>query len=268
MKTILLFSTSYQLLQTPSLDEKIEGVAKLYEACLAGTLAFDTDFAISPATEAGLPAQVKLVAPKFLPRRRVCSVEGRAALIHAILHIEYNAINLALDAVYRFRQMPMTYYENWLKVAREEAYHFKLLAQHLSSLGYQYGDFVAHNGLWEMAQKTAYDVLARMALVPRLLEARGLDVTPDLAIRLLQAGDKVSAEILSIIFHDEIGHVKVGNHWYAYLCQERGLDPLTTFVDLLQKHAPTFLRGPFAVAARRKAGFQAAELELFDKITQ
>lgn len=268
MKAMHLFAFSHQLLMTTDPQVKIRGVGLLFENMLAGKISYEDITPLPAEIQAGLPPGLHLVAPKFLPRRRVCSVEGRAALIHAILHIEFNAINLALDAIYRFRHMPLNYYADWLRVAREEAYHFGLLEQHLSQLGYRYGDFVAHNGLWEMAQKTGYDVLARMALVPRLLEARGLDVTPDLAQRLQQAGDKIGAEILSIIFHDEIGHVAIGNYWYGYLCQQRDLDPLSTFTDLLQQHAPTFLRRPFALKARRKAGFQESELELFNKITQ
>jgi len=188
------------------------------------------------------------------------SPEGRAALIHAICHIEFNAINLALDAVYRFRDMPDQYYSDWLKVAAEEAYHFSLLAEHLQTLGYTYGDFVAHNGLWEMALETDYDVLVRMALVPRVMEARGLDVTPSIIAKLEKTGDQRVVEILQIIQHDEIGHVEIGTRWYRYLCELRGLPAFDTFIDLVNRHMKGHLRGPFELESRKQAGFSPEEL--------
>jgi len=257
-----LFANAHQLLLSTSPQEKLEGVSSLYEAFLDQQLIFDDKTPVKEEVFAGLPPQLSLVAPRMLKRRRIHSLEGRASMLHAIIHIEFNAINIALDAVYRFRGMPLAYYADWLRVAREEAYHFHLLVQHLQHLGYQYGDFPAHLGLWEMVQKTGYDVLARMALVPRLLEARGLDVTPDIIQRLLKVDDTVAAEILSIIYHDEIGHVRVGNYWYHYLCQERQVDPIETFVGLLEQHAPDYLRGPLRVESRRKAGFKEVELDL------
>jgi len=208
----------------------------------------------------GRPLKPLLVPPRKLPKRKISTLEGHAALIHSLAHIEFNAINLALDACYRFRGMPKQYYTDWLKVAFEEAYHFSLLAKHLQTLGFEYGDFEAHNGLWEMAEKTAYDVLVRMALVPRLLEARGLDVAPSIRDKLLKIGDKKGAEILTIIMHDEEGHVIIGNHWYNYLCQQRNVNGLNTFMALVQKFAPTFLRGPYELDARRRAGFTEKEL--------
>jgi uncharacterized ferritin-like protein (DUF455 family) len=257
-----IFSTTHQLLLEPSASIKVQGIEALYYAWLSDAIYLDESYPVSEAIVCGMPPHLPLVEPRFLKRRRLFSVEGKAALIHAILHIEFNAINIALDAVYRFRGMPMQYYADWLKVAREEAYHFVLLGQHLSAMGYAYGDFPAHQGLWEMVQKTGFDVLARMALVPRLLEARGLDVTPDIARRIKEAGDSRAAEILSIIFQDEITHVEVGNRWYHYLCQERQISPLSTFIRLIKDLAPDYLRGPLAIDARRRAGFLDDELEL------
>ena len=190
--------------------------------------------------------------------------QGRAALIHALAHIEFNAINLALDAIWRFSAMPKDYYKDWLKVACEEAYHFRLLETHLNSIGYQYGDFNGHNSLWEMAEKTAGDVLARMALVPRTLEARGLDASPQLRNKLAQAGDTLAAQILDIILRDEIGHVAIGNRWFNWLCTERGLEPITTYRQLAKQYNAPVLRGPFNLEARRKAGFSEAELVQMD----
>ncbi len=208
----------------------------------------------------GRPAQPVLVSPGALPKRGMRSTEGRATLLHALAHIEFNAINLALDIVWRFAGLPEAFYREWVQVAREEAFHFQLLQARLQSLGYCYGDFPAHNGLWEMAEKTKDDVLARLALVPRTLEARGLDVTPAIRTKLAQAGDTESAAVLDIILRDEIGHVQVGNRWYKFLCAQRGLDPLVTDAELAQRYSAPAQRGPFNLDARRTAGFDEAEL--------
>lgn len=208
----------------------------------------------------GRPDKPELVAPNALKHRSVHSPEGRAVLLHALAHIEFNAINLALDIVWRFANMPEQFYRDWLRVAREEAYHFSLLNARLGDMGYEYGAFAAHNGLWEMASKTASDLLARLALVPRTLEARGLDASPAIGQKLANAGDTQSAQILEIILRDEIGHVAIGNHWYRYVCEQRKLDPVEQY-DVLAKHygAPR-LRGPFNLQARRQAGFNEVEL--------
>ncbi len=188
------------------------------------------------------------------------TVAGRAALIHALAHIEFNAINLALDALWRFPGMPAEFYADWLQVASEEALHFTLLNTHLASLGHAYGDFNAHNSLWEMAEKTCEDVLARMALVPRTLEARGLDATPAVRAKLAQAGDEAAAAILDIILRDEVGHVAIGNRWYAWLCEQQGAEPLSTYRELARHYKAPILKGPFNLEARRAAGFSAEEL--------
>ena len=190
----------------------------------------------------------------------MASTEGRAALIHALAHIEFNAINLALDAIWRYPGMPSDFYIDWLKVADEESLHFMLLSSHLQSLGFAYGDFNAHNSLWEMAEKTAGDVLARMALVPRTLEARGLDATPGVRNKLSQVGDLKAAEILDIILRDEIGHVEIGNRWYRWLCERQGVEPLSTYRELALRHKAPSLKGPFNREARRQAGFTEHEL--------
>uniref|UniRef100_UPI003FA38E73 ferritin-like domain-containing protein n=1 Tax=Collimonas fungivorans TaxID=158899 RepID=UPI003FA38E73 len=179
----------------------------------------------------------------------------------ALAHIEFNAINLALDAIWRFVGMPMDYYADWLRVAKEEAYHFSLLAMHLQGQGFAYGDFSAHNSLWELTEKTSHDILARMALVPRLMEARGLDASPRTRAKLAQAGDEQAAAIIDIILRDEIGHVAIGNRWYGWLCQARGLEPLATFAALAVQHQAPQLRGPFNMEARRAAGFSELELQ-------
>jgi uncharacterized ferritin-like protein (DUF455 family) len=181
-------------------------------------------------------------------------------LVHALAHIEFNAINLALDAIWRFAGMPAAYYTDWLRVAKEEAEHFTMLAAHLQTLGCAYGAFPAHDSLWEMAEKTRGDVLARMALVPRTLEARGLDATPGVRAKLAQAGDLAAAQILDIILREEVGHVEIGNRWYGWLCEQRGLEPRATYAALAAHHKAPVLKGPFNLEARRRAGFTEAEL--------
>jgi uncharacterized ferritin-like protein (DUF455 family) len=191
------------------------------------------------------------------------TVEGRAMLIHALAHIEFNAVNLALDALWRFPGMPIQYYTDWLRVAKEEAYHFSMLAAHLKSLGHEYGDFPVHDSLWEMVEKTREDIVARMALVPRTLEARGLDAIPPLRAKIAQAGDMAAAAILDIILRDEIGHVEIGNRWYGFLCEQRGFEPRATYDELAARYEAPQLKGPFNIGARRMAGFSEEELKRF-----
>jgi len=214
----------------------------------------------------GRPARPQLVSPRAVERRRGSSAAGRAALIHALAHIEFNAVNLALDAVYRFRGLPGEYYGDWLRVAAEEAYHFTLLRDHLRGQGYDYGSFTAHDGLWEMAVKTAHDPLVRMALVSRILEARGLDASPALIAKLTGWGDARAADIMRIIQRDEVEHVRIGNRWYLWLCQRAGLDPVATFRRLYREYKAPRLRPPFATAARRAAGFTEADLALLEEL--
>jgi uncharacterized ferritin-like protein (DUF455 family) len=240
---------------------KVQGVMALADAwqrgeiTLAGDAVLDTRHSIP-----GRPPRPELVSPLSVKHRSMRTVEGRAALIHALAHIEFNAINLALDAVWRFSGMPREYYSDWLKVAAEEALHFSLLSDHLQSQGFRYGDFPAHNSLWDMAEKTQEDVLARIALVPRTLEARGLDASPPVRAKLAQAGDMAAAGILDIILRDEIGHVAIGNRWYGWLCEQRGLEPVATYHILATRYKAPVLRGPFNIDARRAAGFSDAEL--------
>ncbi|CAG0992461.1 hypothetical protein MTYP_02357 [Methylophilaceae bacterium] len=254
---------SLDLLAEPSCDMKVQGTSRLAAAWSKGKASLDTAVELVPGrTIPGRPDKPALVSPLSVKRRAMNTPEGRAILIHALAHIEFNAINLALDAVWRFAGMPREYYEDWLKVAREEAYHFSLLSGHLQHLGYAYGDFPAHNSLWEMAARTGDDILARIALVPRTMEARGLDATPALRSKLAQAGDAKAAGILDIILRDEIGHVAIGNRWFNYLCELRGLNPVQAYERLAKEYRAPVLRGPFNVEARRAAGFTESELAL------
>jgi uncharacterized ferritin-like protein (DUF455 family) len=243
---------------------KVAAVAAMRDAVLAGACTLDAAAGLPTlgATEDGIPGRPErpeLVAPKLVGRRSMVTVEGRAMLVHALAHIEFNAVNLALDALWRFSGMPDRYYHDWLRVAQEEACHYGLLAAHLATLGFRYGDFTAHGSLWKMVEKTKGDVLARMALVPRTLEARGLDAIPPLRAKLAQAGDQAAAQILDIILRDEIGHVEIGNRWYGYLCRLRGVDPAATYDALVVRYKAS-VKGPYNLAARRQAGFTEEEL--------
>lgn len=224
----------------------------------------DRDSPVTPIGEPGRPGRPELVDPASLPRRRLGSVEGRAALIHAIAHIEFNAINLALDAAYRFRRMPERFTLEWLSVASDEVRHFRLLQSRLADLGYRYGDFPAHDGLWDMARKTAHSCLARMALVPRVLEARGLDVTPGIIERLRAAGDEDTAGILEVILDEEVRHVAIGSEWFRNCCRQEEIEPLPTFMHLLRTYFG-MPRAPFNVDARLLAGFTREELDALSR---
>mgnify|MGYP000862517604 CR=1 FL=1 len=219
----------------------------------------------------GRPSRPELVDPKAVGMRSVNTDEGRAILLHAIAHIEFNAINLHLDIVWRFPNQSEAFYLDWIQVAKEEAKHFRLLRQRLGAMGYDYGAYTAHNGLWDMAEKTKDDLLARLALVPRTLEARGLDVTPGIQKRLAQAGDDKSVAILDIILDEEVGHVEIGNRWYLVECAAHGLEPIEAYADLLKKHDVAYPKGPFNKEARKQAGFTTEELawlESLDRTTR
>lgn len=209
----------------------------------------------------GRPPKPQLVDARQLPRRGLGSVAGRAALMHAVAHIEFNAINLAWDAVYRFRDMPAAYYADWVAVAADEARHFGMVCERLDALGFKYGDFDAHNGLWDMAVRTADSCLERMALVPRVLEARGLDVTPAMIERLRQVGDMPSVALLEVILDEEVAHVAAGTRWFHWCCERAGVEPDATFDHLVEKHLRGGVKGPFNVEARIAAGFSQAELD-------
>ncbi len=224
-------------------------------------LSLDAQAELTPSAPVpGRPARPRLVPAVDVPRPSPYTPAGRAALLHAVVHIEFNAINLALDAIWRFGGMPEAYYRDWQRVASEEALHFTLLEEHLASLGCEYGDHPAHDGLWTMTERTAGDITARMALVPRTLEARGLDATPPMQAKLAKAGDARAVAILDIILRDEIGHVAVGNRWYRWLCQQQGLDPHAHYALLTRRHQAPRLRPPFNDSARRAAGFTGAEI--------
>ncbi|MEY8877207.1 MAG: ferritin-like domain-containing protein [Leptothrix sp. (in: b-proteobacteria)] len=243
--------------------QKVAAVRTLWAG--RDTLALDCAATLAePSGLPGRPARPRLVPPKDVAQRSPFTLEGRAALLHAITHIEFNAINLGLDAVWRFAGLPRDFYLDWLRVAAEEAEHFMLLAGHLATLGHAYGDFDAHDGLWSMTWKTRDDFIARMALVPRTLEARGLDATPLIQAKLTKAGDARAVEILDVILREEVGHVAIGNHWYRWACERAGLDPVALYPQLLARYEAPRPRPPYNLDARRRAGFSAEELAYLD----
>ena len=263
-----LFAAARACLDANTPDEKPALTLAMANAFARGELVIDADAPPpEPIRMPGRPQRPLLVHPRDLPRRGFGSVEGRAAFIHAVAHIEFNAIDLAWDAVYRFRGMPAAYYADWVSVANDEARHFAMLRARLDELGHDYGDFDAHNGLWEMAEKTAHSCLARMALVPRVLEARGLDVTPGMMARLRSVGDHVSADILEIILAEEILHVAAGTRWFLWCCKQENKEPLKTFSDLITGLAKTSIRGPYNIPARNAAGFDDIEMAMLEELS-
>ncbi|MPZ45670.1 MAG: DUF455 family protein [Betaproteobacteria bacterium] len=257
-----------QALQAIGIDAKLTAVTDLLDAVRSGALALDGRFEPHAASEPGRPERPQLVSPRELQRRSTATTHGHAALIHAVAHIEFNAINLALDALCRFPGLPAEFYADWLHVAAEEATHFSLLRSHLRRLGHDYGDFPAHDGLWQMARTTALDPLVRMALVPRVLEARGLDVSPAMIRRLHASGDRQGAEIIELILRDEVGHVAIGSRWFRHLCAQRGLDPDPTFERLLAEYDAPRPVLPLNTEARRRAEFSERELSRLEALAR
>ena len=263
-----VFEAARDCLGAASAEDKVWRTQRCAAAFRAGEFAIEAGApAPEPIRMPGRPARPALVHPRELPRRGFGSDEGRAAFIHAIAHIEFNAIDLAWDAVYRFRGMPAQYYADWIGVADDEARHFQMLRARLQAMGFDYGDFDAHNGLWEMAEKTAHDALARMALVPRVLEARGLDVTPGMIAKLRGLGDHATADILEVILREEIAHVAAGSRWFRWCCDRAGVDPEPRFRELLAEYARAVLHGPFNVDARSAAGFSDDELAALQQMS-
>ncbi len=214
-----------------------------------------------PPERPARPERPLLLPPREMPKRRAGGErESRVALLHALAHIELNAIDLAWDLIARSAPLapPRAFFDDWVAVADEEASHHGLLTSRLADLGAAYGDLPAHDGLWQAAAATAHDLLARLAVVPLVLEARGLDVTPDMTRRLEQSGDTASADVLRIIYRDEIVHVATGRRWFEWACAQRDLPPVETYHRLVRQHFRGILKPPFNEAARAKAGFGTA----------
>jgi uncharacterized ferritin-like protein (DUF455 family) len=258
------FQRVFHCIQTSQPADKTRCTTRLLRAWETDELSWPDASPFRDYHIPGRPQKPILVTPRELPRRSIATVQGRAALLHSIAHIEFNAINLALDAVYRFRGLPKSYYADWLRVASEEAYHFELVNNHLHTLGYAYGDFAAHNGLWDMAMRTKHSALERMAIIPRGMEARGLDVTPGIIEKLKASGDEPAIDILEIILRDEIGHVEIGTRWFNYCCDAQNLPRQKTFEELMRRFTSGRVKLPLHRSARKRAGFTEAELDFLE----
>jgi uncharacterized ferritin-like protein (DUF455 family) len=261
MREVNLFRAALRCLKEADPDRKMDLTRDTAETWRRGILSVGAAPEPRPVPEPGRPPAPELVPPKRLADRNLKGERGRAALIHAVTHIEFNAVNLAWDAVYRFRHLPRGFYDDWVRVADEEARHFLALRQRLRDSDYEYGDFPAHDGLWEMARRTDHDVLVRMALVPRVLEARGLDVTPGMMQRLRRSGDQDTAAVLEVVLREEVGHVAAGTRWFRYLCAQRGCEPEAVFFELLGEYLRGDIRCPLHREARLEAGFSESELQ-------
>jgi uncharacterized ferritin-like protein (DUF455 family) len=246
--------------------EKQIALRELYKRGQAGQLYLDAqrDWAQNDDLNQhcpGIPNQPELIRATETPRRSMNTTEGLAITIHALAHIEFNAINLALDAMVRFAGLSEDYYWDWWRVAAEEAYHFSLIQHRLNQLGAQYGDYPAHSGLWDMAERTKYSFADRMAMVPRTLEARGLDACPVMQEKFRQAGETHTAQILDIILRDEITHVALGHRWFIHACAQHQHEPIREYRRIAEQHRAPRMRPPFNIPARRAAGFFEEELQ-------
>ncbi len=263
---ISVFELASECLHSGSVDHKLTVTGRAFALLEKARVDFAPDGEPWPISATVFPPIPELVEPRSLPRRGLASKPGQIAFLHSLAHIEFYAIHLAWDILYRFRGLPAKFYEDWLGIAAEEAIHFSMLRARLRRLGSEYGNLTAHRGLWDVAVDTADDILARLALVPRTLEARGLDVTPDMIKKLVQAGDHESAGILKRILDDEVGHVAIGSYWFKTLCTQRGLDPVSTYFELVQRLLKGKIHGPINHELRKQAGFEDTELYRLERM--
>lgn len=255
-----IFEYAQRCLQHPDIEQKLATTQLAWQKLQAGELSFESDLPVDAIALTRFPPRPYLLPPRDMPKRRLNSPNGVAAMFHALAHIEFIAIYLAWDMLYRFRGLPEQFYRDWLKVAAEEAQHFVLIRSHLNSFGIDYGDFPAHQGLWEHAEDTAENLLARLAIVPRCMEARGLDVTPTMIEKFQARNDDASVAILSRILTDEVGHVAIGSYWFKMICQQQGYDSEQKYRELLLQFYKGKPKGPFNKEMRIIAGFSTAEL--------
>lgn len=246
-----------RIVATPSLDEKVHLAEAAYAAWTEGRLSIGALSTSRPMPDRpGRPERPHLLLPRAMPRRSADGLKGRIALIHALAHIELNAVDMTWDLIGRFayEKMPRTFFDDWIQVGVEEARHFAMLQKRLIELGSNYGELPAHDGLWQSAQATAERLLARVAIVPLVLEARGLDVSPGMIDKLEAAGDTASATAIGIIYRDEKGHVAYGAKWFRFLCDREGLAPEPTFQNLVRQYFRGPIKPPFNDRARAEAG--------------
>jgi len=257
-----VFEYAAVCLHSPDIDEKLALTHQAWQLLHNDKLTLNCTCPPLPINLVSFPDKPALLPPRNMPNRKLTSPEGMAAFFHAIAHVEFMAIYLAWDILYRFRGMPDQFYKDWLQVADEEAQHFELIRTHLQALNIQYGDLPAHGGLWDHARDTADDLLARLAMVPRCMEARGLDVTPAIIEKFTRLGDQASVDLLTRILTDEVGHVALGSKWFNYVCKQRGVDPENTYQAMItQYYIGGKPKGPFNRELRIRAGFSDVELD-------
>jgi len=257
-----LFGFAEAFFRLSHVDEKLALTHQAWQANIAGELTIVSERQVLPIEQVTFPARPELLAPRQMPRRKLTTPDGVAAFFHAIAHVEFVAIYLAWDILYRFRGLPEQFYLDWLRVADEEAQHFALIRTHLQAMQLDYGDLPAHSGLWDHAKDTADDLLGRLAMVPRCMEARGLDVTPALIEKFSTLGDDASVAILTRILTDEVGHVELGSYWFKYVCRQRGFEVEAKYRELIELYyVGGKPKGPFNRKLRKIAGFSDAEID-------
>ena len=260
-----IFILAEYCLHQSDFAKKIETTHHARSLSKNNKLSFASSEPVSSIAQIKFPKQPQLLNPREMPRRRLNSPTGKAAFFHALAHIEFVAIYLAWDILYRFRNLPEQFYKDWLKIADEEAQHFTLIRQHLLEMGSDYGDLPAHQGLWDHAIDTSEDILARLAIVPRCMEARGLDVTPAMIEKFKTQKDHESVQLLTRILNDEIGHVKIGSYWFAHICELKGFNPEDKFKELITQFYNGKPKGPFNRELRIKAGFSNDEINWLEQ---
>jgi len=245
-----------------NVDEKLALTHQAWQMFIDKELSFSSNRPVLPIDRVIFPDKPELLAPRQMPRRKLTTPDGVAAFFHAIAHVEFVAIYLAWDILYRFRDMPEQFYQDWLRVADEEAQHFALIRTHLLAMQLDYGDLPAHSGLWDHAKDTADDLPGRLAMVPRCMEARGLDVTPALIEKFRGLGDDASVAILTRILTDEVGHVELGSYWFKFVCRQHGFEVEAKYRELIdQYYVGGKPKGPFNRELRKIAGFSDAEID-------
>ena len=255
-----IFYLAFQCLTESDIDKKLSMSIDTVEKIKSGVLEYKPYSLDIENVVPGRPDRPELIKPKDVARRNTHTDEGRAAMVHSFAHIEFNAINLVWDLICRFQDMPKEFYRDWAQVAGEETKHFKLLRNYLNEKGYDYGSFPAHDGLWTIAEQTKHDILLRLAVVPRIMEARGLDVTPDLIERFRKAKDDEMVSILELILEEEIGHVMFGTKWYRFVCQRMEKDPEEKFREIMDEYLPSSKTKKINKNARLQAGFSQTEI--------
>lgn len=255
-----IFHLAFQCLTESDIDKKLSMSINVVKKIKSDSVEYASKNLDFKNMMPGRPDKPELIKPQNVSRRNTHTEEGRAAMVHSFAHIEFNAINLAWDLICRFQDMPKEFYLDWTQVAGEEAKHFKLLRDYLNRRSYDYGSFPAHDGLWTIAEQTKHDILLRLAVVPRIMEARGLDVTPDLIERFRQAKDDDMVSILELILEEEIGHVMFGTKWYQFLCQRVGKDPEEKFMEIMSHYLPSSKTKKINKNARLQAGFSQTEI--------